>query len=260
VLDAAQRAYAAGLVDGEGCIWIARTVRYRNPSYFLGVYIANTDWRMIDWMHAHFGGTIRNRPPDPRANRRQVFYWQVLAGKAVAFLEQVQPWLVIKSREAELGIALQRRVSAWPKGYAPLTPDEIEQRDALRRELHAGRRHVAHPASSVTRRSSASAAAGRRRITTRRPAPDTPTWEGEADAWVHDSTRQASDLSGGLNLVKTTYVVLPGELSRYLSNGDTITFEHDTGELSSRDVREIDGPYNPNGWPYSTMRVWLAPE
>jgi hypothetical protein len=89
---------------------------------------------------------------------------------------------------------------------------------------------------------------------------DTPTWEGEADAWVHDSTRQASDLSGGLNLVKTTYVVLPGELSRYLSNGDTITFEHESGELSSRDVREIDGPYNPNGWPYSTMRVWLAPE
>lgn len=88
---------------------------------------------------------------------------------------------------------------------------------------------------------------------------DDPKWEGEADAWVHDSARAGSDLGGGFNLVKTTWVVIPGELAPFVAMGDSVSLERD-GVASTREVRETTGPYNPTGWPYSTMRVWLAPE
>lgn len=87
---------------------------------------------------------------------------------------------------------------------------------------------------------------------------DTTKWQGEADAWVHDTMALASDLAGGRNLTTATYVVLPGGLAPKITAGDTLHLERD-GVVSTREVREISGPHNARGWPHSSMRVIVAP-
>jgi hypothetical protein len=137
-------AYAAGLFDGEGSIMI-RMRQPRdgiNPSFSLVVKLANTNRPIIDWLQqcwpARVGACGYAGEP---GRRHDAYEWVAQSVKAYAFLLAVRPYLRIKAAEADIGLALQRRVTA--RRGQPLTPFEIAQRFALREQLYAqpGRGH-----------------------------------------------------------------------------------------------------------------------
>ncbi len=51
-------AYAAGFVDGEGCIAVVRSFTPARGRYVysIQVVVANCDRRVLDWMHSLWGG------------------------------------------------------------------------------------------------------------------------------------------------------------------------------------------------------------
>jgi hypothetical protein len=52
--------YAAGFVDGEGCIAVSRSFETRRGRYQYGVQVvvANRDREVLDWMQATWGGWV----------------------------------------------------------------------------------------------------------------------------------------------------------------------------------------------------------
>lgn len=123
-------AYAAGMVDGEGCIHI---LYHRGRGHHsINVIITNTDPRVAEWLLERFGGRVHHP-------RERVDNWTVSARKAAAFLELVYPYLVIKKEQADLVLKLHRDRKQLSK----------DERHALKAQLmalhHPGRRRQQPP-------------------------------------------------------------------------------------------------------------------
>jgi hypothetical protein len=101
----AELGWAAGCVDGEGCISIRREAVSRSgrPQYALYLAVGNTDPRMPRKLHAMFGGSLVHK--NARQKQRPLFEWRVFATRAGKVLEVLRPYMVIKGEQADVAIA-----------------------------------------------------------------------------------------------------------------------------------------------------------
>ena len=100
-------AWAAGIIDGEGTVLLAKNKA--NKTWTLRVVVGNTDPRMIAALHDLFGGGV-SFTAARKGNWRPVWRWYVYHKKAEACLERVLPWLRVKRDQAELGLQARRLV------------------------------------------------------------------------------------------------------------------------------------------------------
>ena len=102
----ADLAWAAGVVDGEGCIHIATTRDRRVAGtyvrYDLRVSVANIDPRMCLRLRDLFGGGLTAYS---RARGRPYLVWAVSGARAVQILHELYPFLVCKQDQAEVAFA-----------------------------------------------------------------------------------------------------------------------------------------------------------
>lgn len=106
-------AYAAGIIDGEGCITITKAKpsalrRTINPQYQLSIAVVMADPEVPKWLYSKWPGglTILNAPKYNK-NAKPTFSWTLRAEKACAFLRLIFPFLKIKHRQALIGIKFQ---------------------------------------------------------------------------------------------------------------------------------------------------------
>ena len=107
-------AYAAGIIDGEGCIGISfhRQVR-PNKSYTfyeLQVRVNHTNEWLCQWLRFAFGGHVspRNSQSMKRNTWKPQWAWEIAARRALVFLELIYPYLRLKKPQAEIAIRFQR--------------------------------------------------------------------------------------------------------------------------------------------------------
>lgn len=125
------RAYTAGLFDGEGSVAIRRRSNGHGVLYHqLQVSLTSTDEGMVLWLQARWPGTIDYRRPR-RPNHKPAWRWTLGSGAAATFLEDVLPFLQTKQAVALLGLELQETVG----GGRRLEPGTRERRDALKDAL-----------------------------------------------------------------------------------------------------------------------------
>lgn len=109
-------AYMAGLVDGEGCLTIARQNRKerKNPSFKTSVTVSNTDRRLVDIFKEHFGGCIYETK-DKRVSKgwANSFTWHCTAGNSRIFLKAILPYLIAKKQQAILILEFQEMQSKY---------------------------------------------------------------------------------------------------------------------------------------------------
>lgn len=102
-------AKAAGIIEGEGCIQIAKSGRvgYRkNPAYTIRVVVTNANPHMIIFMEEHFkGNTLILK--GQKEHYKRCFQWYLCGNDAKDFLVKVMPFLDCKADEAGLAIRLQ---------------------------------------------------------------------------------------------------------------------------------------------------------
>lgn len=97
-------AWAAGIVDGEGCI---RLVRRKTPhcdeQYVLLLKVNNTEIRMLERMKELFGGQIYTKAPCSTTKHQQ-WDWQIWALCAEKALRELLPFLLVKKEQAETAL------------------------------------------------------------------------------------------------------------------------------------------------------------
>jgi hypothetical protein len=135
-------AYAAGLVDGEGCIAIVRSFEADRGRYQYGVQVvvSNRDREVLDWMRSLWGGwTVAIVG---KGNVRSSWDWRCPTGlEAKPFLSGIRPWLRIKSRQCDNAVVMVDLLQRGRRtlGRAPLPQawlDEQEKHYWIQRELN----------------------------------------------------------------------------------------------------------------------------
>jgi hypothetical protein len=112
---AIQRAYAAGIIDGEGSVSLtwnsSQLTKSGRPSTAPMLYLqmSNTHRGIVDWFRHTFGvGTVIVGYRPKRPNHRTAYVWRTRNRAACAILEMLLPYLIIKKAQAELGIKAQK--------------------------------------------------------------------------------------------------------------------------------------------------------
>lgn len=96
VLSDIDRAYLAGIVDGEGTIGTSIRLQIR-------VVISMTDQRVIEWIAGRTGRTVRCQI---RPGVRPLYDVGWVSQQAAAVLRQLLPYLKVKDKQAVLAIRL----------------------------------------------------------------------------------------------------------------------------------------------------------
>ena len=136
-------AWAAGLIDGEGCIFINKSKyvaasRQVTPTFRLVLKVTMGCRKTVERLRDIFGvGTVQNHVP--RGERVNASYsWICQSAQARTVFELIKPHAVTKA--AELDVAL--RFASLPLnerggkgGSSPVNPELLNQREALYWEL-----------------------------------------------------------------------------------------------------------------------------
>lgn len=101
-LSEVEKAYLAGILDGEGCITVSKG-KYDNR--VVQVYVAMCDKQAIDLFHDSFGGCIfylvQKNPKWTNSWR-----WSIKSQRAKLVLLELMPYLRVKRRQAETALEL----------------------------------------------------------------------------------------------------------------------------------------------------------
>ena len=103
-----ERAYIAGLIDGEGCIWAAT----KPNGSFAAVLAVNMIHRpTIEWLWRATGVGFVYKFASQKSRsipRRQLWRWAATNAVGAEVLEAVLPYMVTKSLQAEAYISLMK--------------------------------------------------------------------------------------------------------------------------------------------------------
>ncbi len=136
ILSVEDAAYIAGILDGEGCISLSKHHCYdknRNTTYHLRVRITNTFPGIMDWIALKVGyGNIHKKKKYPEANRES-WEWSLSGRRAIAFLNQLYPYLKIKRLQAKVAFKFGKTIS-YP-GQSKLDDKVLVFRKELRQRM-----------------------------------------------------------------------------------------------------------------------------
>jgi hypothetical protein len=122
-----QLAYLAGIIDGEGTIYIQGRIKEgRNRfNYFPRFQVGNTDIKLINWLFDNFGG---NRYTKDRSKHnpkwRTQYEWYTNPILLDQLLPLIIPFLVIKKEHAKIMFDFRQTFNLYPGRTG--TPDSVQ--------------------------------------------------------------------------------------------------------------------------------------
>jgi hypothetical protein len=110
--------YAAGIIDGEGCISIYISKRFdkrQNKFVYrpvLEISAYQADKRLTDWLQFHYGGAQYEHIM--KNSTRPGYQWTAPRGKArEPFILEILPYLILKREQALLALEYLRTPATW---------------------------------------------------------------------------------------------------------------------------------------------------
>jgi hypothetical protein len=129
------RAYLAGIIDGEGCIGVAyrrvKGKRYITPT----LQVNNTRQELLEWLYERYGGGVYHRT-DTRPTRKPSWLWSVAGQKALTAIRDAYPYLLLKVDQADIVLAIKRR-TVMHGGVKRMTEADFVENDNVVKLIHA---------------------------------------------------------------------------------------------------------------------------
>jgi hypothetical protein len=120
------KAYMAGFFDGEGCVNIAK---YKNGCY-VRVLLVNTNREVLEAFRSCYGGNITEGSNYKiRKNWKKSWTWRLSYQKAVDFLMDMYPWILVKEAQVLTALTWAKarpgKGKRWDAGAAQLLFDRM---------------------------------------------------------------------------------------------------------------------------------------
>ncbi|MDP3769264.1 MAG: hypothetical protein Q8S13_14725, partial [Dehalococcoidia bacterium] len=106
-----ERAYIAGIIDGEGCVRIASFTHFA-----MVIFVVNTHLGLLEWLRGKLGGSLnelRNRPD----GQKQVWRWNASTLRAISILRLVIDDMIVKRRQAEIMLAFYDAIPVYKETH-----------------------------------------------------------------------------------------------------------------------------------------------
>lgn len=131
-------AWAAGLLDGDGCITLGKNGRFRRPE----VVVDSTDLEILHEMRRIFGGGCISKKAKVQGHHRQAWHWRVNGSDCVlALLSAVVAYMRCPSKRDRAQFLLTHWRSVTPRN-GKYTEEQVQAKLAFETEfflLGAGR-------------------------------------------------------------------------------------------------------------------------
>ena len=117
-------AWAAGFIDGEGCIALVHHKQNIKgkvyESFVLRLSVANTDALCLDRLKTMFGGSINSSNRASRPHHKPCWVWYCQSAKAEVALQKLMPFLFSKKTQAQLGITSRKYIQSHARLRDPV--------------------------------------------------------------------------------------------------------------------------------------------
>lgn len=141
-----QVAYLAGIIDGEGSIYIGNfscNAKTGSPYFQTNIQVTNTSKELIDWLEDTFGGLVSKRTPRQMAKNstKQAWVWTASGDRVTHICELITPYLICKKRHAEIMLKMratytnERHAKKGNQGLIPLDAELIQLRQSYMDEI-----------------------------------------------------------------------------------------------------------------------------
>jgi hypothetical protein len=136
-----EKAYIAGIVDGEGCIGAAEVRDKRpgrGPGVMFTIFVAMTDRQAVDLLQELYGGHVREKIDARNVGRRPCFCWQGYGEIGARLIRDVLPYLRIKNQQALTYLDARTTFTGGPRkgvqgSVQPSKADVAKRFECLRR-------------------------------------------------------------------------------------------------------------------------------
>ena len=111
LLTEVEKAYIAGIFDGEGCIGLSQRRDYKAGylPYWISIQVVNTDFSILEYLKEKLGcGIHLNGKENKEKNHKERRAWTSTTYKADIILKAVQPYIRIKKKQVELAIKFHK--------------------------------------------------------------------------------------------------------------------------------------------------------
>ena len=115
-MDEVEKAYIAGIIDGEGTVTLMKHHKNETPIPFVG--IANNNYELLKWIKVLAGGNIcakKKRLP----HHNDSYALNIRHDRALRFLNEIKKYLIIKKPQAELITKEYKSVTHRAGRYTP---------------------------------------------------------------------------------------------------------------------------------------------
>ena len=143
----AEIAYLAGIIDGEGSIYIGNfssNPKTGNKYYQTNMEVTNTEKSLIDWLHSTFGGHINayTAKQTPKNSRKAVWRWIASGERMTHLCEMILPFLICKVPQANIMLKMRSTYTKLQhkkgsQGIQAHTPELLALRQSYMNEMRA---------------------------------------------------------------------------------------------------------------------------
>lgn len=120
-------AYAAGYIDGDGCLYIGSYSNSNKIIYEYSIQVSSVKKESCDWLKNKFGGSIRTK--EKEGNRRTPYVWTIKNKECIELAHAIRPYLVEKQYECDIFIEFALTITQ--NNFQPLKEEGINDRLAL---------------------------------------------------------------------------------------------------------------------------------
>jgi hypothetical protein len=137
-MDKFQIGYLAGIIDGEGCVYVNKRKphgRRKTFGYGVKVVVSITSYSLVEWFVTNARLTsIHHRLPEGNRKPQWMCTWN--NSNAEWILNTVLPHLVIKKEQAKIGLELLVHMRTTPvvRGQC-ISPEIISYRDSMKDKI-----------------------------------------------------------------------------------------------------------------------------
>lgn len=129
-------AWAAGFIDGEGCIRVSRfVVSPTYTSHNLRLQVGVCHLESLERLKGIFGVGGIYLAAQRSAKQNEAYTWVVTGLDAIAVIKHIMPFLVTKRVEAQVALRMEPLLGFTYKFRQRVDPEIVRQREEICKEL-----------------------------------------------------------------------------------------------------------------------------
>jgi hypothetical protein len=116
-LNETEKAYLAGIIDGEGTVTL--TKHHRNAMPSPNISIANNNVTLLKWVKRKVDGGVIIEKAKRMQHHHNSYAWSIRFDKAINLLRELKGYLIVKKKQADLILREYKAVTHRNGKYTP---------------------------------------------------------------------------------------------------------------------------------------------